>query len=267
LTDQDDASLAAQIGAALVRAAEHRKALVKSRLEALQARQAAVVGALMPEPSKLDELRLSVEQLAAQAERQRAEIADHERQLAQLRDRQEDLSRQAEQADGALRERCASLIPGLPVLSRQGEAQWISWIEGRLVEAGLAFEPAADWREELDFRELDEKALALLAPLCGTIADLEVASSDLAVARASLPAAIQREQEALDRLTADLSLRASQAGSRYGRILEDLPQPPAEDSPERLEQIEGILTYVEATLGRFAVSALLEEQMLEALQS
>ena len=265
MVDRDTGALPERLAALLVQASGQWQATMRDRRENLESRQTELA-AISAQPARLDELRRQAVELAAVVETREKELAEEERTCEDLRQEERRLAGLVEAAQDRLRARCADLVAFLPLLTRSGGAGWISWLEDWYQRHDRPFEPAADWREDLLSRRVVDDALAQIEPILRHIHELEVTSGAVGIVRAALPAEIAREQEQVTRLEADFTSRARQVGSRYGRILEDLPQPPANDSVVRLEQVEELLTHLEATLSRFAASAALERQMLEALQ-
>jgi hypothetical protein len=265
VADRDARALPEQLATLLVQAAGRWQATIRNRRESLESRKAELTS-ISTQPARLDELRSRAAELAVAVETRKRELTDEERTREELRQEEERLAAQVEDAHDRLRARCADLVAALPLLTSSGGTGWVSWLADWYQQHGRPFEPAADWHEDLLSRRVVDDALTQIAPILQQIQELEVASDVMGIARAVLPAEIAREQAQLQQLDADLTSRARQAGSRYGRILEDLPQPPANGSVVQLRQIEGILIHLEATLSRFAASAALERQMLEALQ-
>jgi hypothetical protein len=265
VADQDARALPERLATLLVQAAGQWQATIRNRRESLESRKTELTS-ISTQPARLDELRSRAAELAAAAETRRRELAEEARAREELHQEEERLAAQVEAAHDRLRARCADLVASLPLLASSGGAGWISWLEDWYQRHGRPFEPAADWHEDLLSRRVVDDALAQIEPILRQVHELEVASDVMGIARVVLPAEIDREQAQVHQLDADLTSRARQVGSRYGRILEDLPQPPTNGSVVQLQQIEGLLTHLEATLSRFAASVALERQMLEALQ-
>jgi DNA repair exonuclease SbcCD ATPase subunit len=254
-----------QLAALLDRASGNLRSEVRSRRERLEARKAELAS-LTVQPPNLTELRQQAEELAGAVATRREELTAQERTLAELRRREQELENRLQAAHDLLRSRCAALAAKLPLLDGSGAAGWVSWLDGWHDRNRRPFEPRAEWQSYFEERWTLGEALARLEPCVRQIHQLEVEEGELGITRSSLPTEIVREEERIRQLETAISERLQQIGARYGRIVEDLPEPRADDMAARLEQIEGLLKNLEITLGRFAASARLESQMLEALQ-
>ena len=262
----DSRALPEQLAALLGQASGSLRSEIHDRRERLELRKAELVS-LAAQPPDLAALRSQAAELAAAVASRRQELADHERTRAELERRDEDLESRLQAAHDRLRARCAALVAKLPLLDGSGAQGWVSWLDGWHRSHGRAFDSQPDWQAYFaERRGMLDDALAQIAPSIQQIHQLEVEEGELGVARSALPAEIAREEEGVRELEAADAARLQRIGARYGQVLEDLPQPAAEDTAVRLEQIEGLLANLESSLGRFAASARLERQMLEALQ-
>jgi DNA repair exonuclease SbcCD ATPase subunit len=233
----------------------------RARLELRRAELAAEA-----QPLDAEELRRQAEELASAVTVRRQELTAREQQREELLRREEELEARLQAAHARLRSRCGALVAKLPLLDGSGAEGWVSWLDDWHHRHRRQFEQTADWQEYFSKRSTLAEALARIEPVVRQIHQLEVEEGELGIARSALPAEIAREEERIQELEAAVGERLQKIGGRYGRILEDLPEPAADDTAVRLEQIEGLLMNLETTLGRFAASARLESQMLEALQ-
>jgi len=260
------ASLSETLAAALEEAAGRRRSGLNERQRQLEARRDELL-ALDAEPARLDDLRARAAERAGRLEELRREVAELEGERRALAAEEVELERRLDAAQRELRERCRTLAMRLPALANEGSRAWVEWLEDWHHRHGRAFEPGTRWAEHIDERNLAAAALEeTVLPLLGAIDELEVTQGDIGVPRSALGAEIEQEIGRIRALEAVIADYLERGASRFGQILDDLPRPGMEDSAAKLERIAGLLAFLEETLGRFAASARLEGQMLEALQ-
>lgn len=265
MAEGESRPLADRLAALLGQASGRWHQELRDRRGSLERRKADL-SALATRPARLDELRRQAEELETDAAALRQELASAVQAREELSRREEELEAGLQAAHDRLRARCIDLASRLPLLTGSSAAGWVSWLEAWHQQLGRAFEPTADWQGYLSSRRAVNNALDQFEPVFQQIHELDVASGETGISRSELPAEIAREEARVRELEADFVTRSRQVGTRYGRILEDLPEPADGNSVAQLEQIADLLANLEATLGRFAASALLERQMLEALQ-
>ena len=169
-----------------------------------------------------------------------------------------------DEAHRRLRQRCQAQVERLPELADAGA--WIEWLEDWHQRSQRAFEPRESWPPYFESRGTIADALAEMDELFELVHELEARPLESGKTRAELPGELAREAADLGELEGSIERRLAAIGDRYGRIVEDIPAPAAADSPAKLQRVESLLRFLEATLGRFAASARVESQMLEVLR-
>ncbi|HEX4955386.1 MAG TPA: hypothetical protein VF017_18500 [Thermoanaerobaculia bacterium] len=263
---KDGRALPETLASALAEAAGRRRSGLDERRRQLERRRDELL-ALHAEPARVDGLRACGAERAGLAERLRRERAELEDERQELALDEADLESRLDAALAALRERCRTLVARLPSLANEGSRTWVEWLEDWHHRHHRAFEPGTRWAEHIAERNVAAAALEeTVRPLLGAIDELEITQGDNGVPRNALGAEIEKEIARIRELEVVMAGHLERGAPRFGQILDDLPRPGLEDSAARLERVEGLLAFLEETLGRFAASAWIERQMLEALQ-
>jgi len=230
----------------------------------LLARRAELLAAAAGPPPDVGGLAARAAALEDDLAQRRSDLATLEASRESLRQRESQLAADLARSFAELGARCEALIARLPLLGAPALQGWLAWLEGWHRDSLRPFEPQADWARYFAARNTAEEAFALVEPLLAQIQLLDVGEAGEGLGRAAIPAEMERKSAALRGFEADLAARLAAAGD-YGRIAADLPDPAQTDSLAKMERLEGLLQSLEATLGRFAASARIERQMLEAL--
>jgi hypothetical protein len=270
-TPSSSESLARRLGDLAAR----RAAGGEERLRQLQARRAEqMAAAASGPPPDCAALAASAAALEVQLAERQAELASLAAAQRALVERERELAAAQERSFGELCARCAAALGRLPLLAAAGRQGWLTWLEDWHRRSSRPFEARLDWRGHYGERNTVDDAMCLVEPAVELVRLLEVGSGgedDAGNAEAGhppcavLPAEIEREGDALRRLEEVIASRIAKVRSVYQRIVADLPDPCAAGSLHQAQRLEGLLVSLEATLGRFAASARIERQMLEAL--
>lgn len=259
-------SLPETLAAALQEAAGRRRTELDERRRRLAGRRDELL-ALDAGPPRLADLRAGAAERTGDAERLRREVAELEAEQQALASEEAEIERLLDTVHAELRDRCRTLAARLPALASEGSRAWAEWLEDWHHRHHRAFEPGTDWAEQIAERRIVASALEeTVRPLFEVIEELEITQGENGVPRTALGTEIEQEVARIRDLEQVIEGHLERGAPRFGQILIDLPRPGPEDSAAKLERIAGLLSFLEETLGRFAASARLERQMLEALR-
>ncbi|MFA5907936.1 MAG: hypothetical protein WC815_04080 [Vicinamibacterales bacterium] len=145
-----------------------------------------------------------------------------------------------------------------------GLEAWTEWLTNWHIGAKRAWEPGSDPERQLISRGVVDAAESLWADLTERVERDPPPPPTVELSENDIAARCQTYKNQADRSSDDL-LRFVVEPSRHLRIVEDLPDPEQGKSLSELREIHNVLSFLEVLLGRYAQSAALEEQTLEAI--